>query len=212
MMRPKNLVLIAASAAVLMGFGCSKKRDPAHAGGPGSDDTAEDRACIAGLAPFYSTDRSKLATDDKAIKNLQFYLSRKVVLRRVLTSAEVKVTPQHRLQFIKGKHYETITIKCRTPGIAREVDPFKLQVAFDPKEPKSALSFEPTGEKKPVFCLQADWPEKKGKGTLYYEGKRFEAPASAKRACLFVMKEAKKKQTEKHKELKGIKLPNAPPR
>lgn len=212
----KRIILGAVTALVLMalGAGCPKRSSTSHAKGdegerPDESLSAADGACIQGLKPFFASERRKMDKNEDQITKLQFYLSREVVLQRVLTSAEVKVTPQHRLQFVKGKHYETIRIKCRTPGVVKSLGSGTLHAAFDPKMSESVLAFEESG-KRGEFCLVGEWPRGENEGTVNYEGKTFHAPVSARRSCLYVVKENKKTKTEKHRELKGIKLQHTP--
>ena len=211
-----RIILGTVTALVLMalGVGCPKQTSPSHPKGDpeGRQNhrlSATDRACVQGLKPFFASERVKMDKNENQITKLQFYLSREVVLRRVLSSAEVKVTPQHRREFVKGKHYETIRIKCRTPGVVKSLGASKLFAAFDPKKTESVLPFEEAGEKA-EFCLAGDWPGGDKEGTVMYEGKIFRTPASAKRSCLYLIKENKKTKTEKHRELKGIKLKDSP--
>jgi hypothetical protein len=101
--------------------------------------------CGATLVPFSHElrDRNGLTTAD--LKNLQYYISRRVVLRRELESGGKEITGSHQLVVVSGHQIEEVVIEEHTPGIAVAVGPKSLTVTF---EPGSVMVFTPeSGER-----------------------------------------------------------------
>jgi hypothetical protein len=99
--------------------------------------------CGATLVPFTHDlrDRNNLSNED--LKNLQYYVSRKIVLRRELESGSKEVTGAHQLVIVSGKRVEEVVIEELTPGVAVGVGPKTIAVSF---EPGSFLTFTPEGD------------------------------------------------------------------
>jgi hypothetical protein len=88
--------------------------------------------CGAGLVPFTHELREQNRLTDDEIRNLQFYVSHKITLRRELESGGRQVTGSHKLLLTSGKSIEEVVVEEKTPGIALAV-----------KGPVITLSFEP---------------------------------------------------------------------
>jgi len=78
------------------------------------------------------------------LKNLQFYVSHEVTLRREVESGGRKVTPGHKLLLISGKQIEEVVIGAKTPGVAVKVGPRAIAVSF---QPGTALIFAIKGSR-----------------------------------------------------------------
>jgi hypothetical protein len=94
--------------------------------------------CGAGLVPFTHELREQNRLTDDELKNLQFYVSHKITLRRELESGGRQVTGSHKLLLTSGKSIEEVIVEDRTPGIAVGVKGVVVSISF---EPGSALDF-----------------------------------------------------------------------
>ncbi len=54
-------------------------------------------------------------TDDE-VKNLQFYSSHTITLRREVQSQDRQITPGHKLRLVSGKSVEEVVIPAKTPA------------------------------------------------------------------------------------------------
>lgn len=86
----------------------------------------------ASLVPFTHEIRTEHGLTDDEVKNLQFYTSHGITLRREIESGGRKITPGHKLLLISGKQIEEVVIPAKTPGVAVKVGPRALAVSFEP--------------------------------------------------------------------------------
>ncbi len=84
------------------------------------------------LVPFTHELRTEHGLTDDEIKNLQFYVSHDITLRREIESGGRKITPGHKLLLISGKQIEEVVIAAQTPGVAVKIGPRALAVSFQP--------------------------------------------------------------------------------
>jgi hypothetical protein len=98
------------------------------------------------LVPFTHELRTtnNLTNDD--LKNLQFYVSNRIILRRELDSGSRQVTGTHKLLLLSGHTVEEVVVEARTPGIAVAVTDGSISVSF---EPGSFITFAPSGDPAP---------------------------------------------------------------
>jgi hypothetical protein len=95
-------------------------------------------ACASRMVPLTQEARIRHKLTDEELKSLQYYVSNRIVLRRVMESEERRVTGSHKLQVVAGKNVEEIVIEKGTPGVAVSVAPDLIAVSF---EPGAALQF-----------------------------------------------------------------------
>jgi hypothetical protein len=98
----------------------------------------------ASYVPFTHELRTEHGLTDEEVKNLQFYVSHEVTLRREVESGGRKVTPGHKLLLISGKQIEEVVIAAKTPGVAVKVGPRAIAVSF---QPGTALIFAIKGSR-----------------------------------------------------------------
>jgi hypothetical protein len=94
--------------------------------------------CGPTLVPFTHELRLQHNLSNDDIKNLQFYVSHTMTLRRELESGGSQVTASHKLLLVSGKTIEEVVIEEHTPGVAVDVKGNALAVSF---EPGSAILF-----------------------------------------------------------------------
>jgi hypothetical protein len=98
----------------------------------------------ASYVPFTHELRTEHGLTDDEVKNLQFYVSHDITLRREVESGGRKVTPGHKLLLISGKQIEEVVIGAKTPGVAVKVGPRAIAVSF---QPGTALVFSIKGSR-----------------------------------------------------------------
>lgn len=99
--------------------------------------------CGGGLVPFTHEIRTGHGLTDKDVKNLQFYVSRKITLRRELESGSKQITGNHKLLLVSGKTIEEVVVEELTPGIAVAVTEDAISISF---EQGSSLTFSAAPE------------------------------------------------------------------
>jgi hypothetical protein len=88
-------------------------------------------AC-ARLVPFTHELRVEHSLKPDDLKNLQFYTSHKITLRREVDSGSRQVTGGHKLLLVSGKTIEEVVIPEGTPGVAVAIGETSLAVSFEP--------------------------------------------------------------------------------
>ncbi|UQA61751.1 DNA-directed RNA polymerase [Polyangium aurulentum] len=84
------------------------------------------------FVPFTHEIRNEYHLTDAEVRNLQFYVSSTVTLRREIESGGRQVTPGHKLLLVMGKTIEEVVIPAKTPGVAVKVTPLSVFVSFEP--------------------------------------------------------------------------------
>jgi len=82
--------------------------------------------------PFTHELRTEHDLKDEEVKNLQFYVSHGITLRREIESGGRQVTAGHKLLLVSGKTIEEVVIPAKTPGVAVKVGPRSIAVSFEP--------------------------------------------------------------------------------
>lgn len=84
----------------------------------------------ASYVPFTYEMRSQHRLSDDEVKDLQFYTSHQITLRREVQSEDREITPGHKLRLISGKSVDEVVIPARTPGVALRVSKRMISVSF----------------------------------------------------------------------------------
>lgn len=85
----------------------------------------------ASYLPFSQELRDEHKLEAKDLKNLQFYTSHTITLRREAERGGREVTSGHKLLLIAGKQIEEVVIEKHTPGIVLNASGSTLEVSFD---------------------------------------------------------------------------------
>jgi hypothetical protein len=99
--------------------------------------------CGPRLVPFTHELRIQNSLTDQDLKNLQFYVSHRITLRREIESGGSQITSSHKLLLVSGKTIEEVIVEEHTPGVAVDVAGGALAVSF---ETGSALLFAAASE------------------------------------------------------------------
>jgi hypothetical protein len=115
--------------------------------------------CGRTLVPFTQEIRVQHRLSDADVKNLQFYLSHRVTLRRELDSGSRRITGNHKLLLLSGKTIEEVVIEAETPGVAVSLgvggDQGSLAISF---EQGSSLVFSTSGELRTTSAASSSGP------------------------------------------------------
>ncbi len=94
------------------------------------------------FVPFTQEIRDQNHLSEAELKNLQFYVSNTITLRREAESGGRQVTGNHKLLVVAGKTIEEVVIEAKTPGVCVGVGPHHLSISF---EQGTAIDFAPLG-------------------------------------------------------------------
>jgi len=87
--------------------------------------------CATTRVPFTHEIRAQYKLTDDEVRNLQFYASDTIKLRRELSATDRQVTGGHRLVLTSGKVIEEVVIPKETPGVAVALSRDTIAVSFD---------------------------------------------------------------------------------
>ena len=133
--------------------------------------------------------------------HIQFYNSKKIVLKRDLSSEETKVA-KGKIRFENGKFIEEIIIPKNTPGVAVKNGKRYLNIAFERdrnKYLKFLMNYDDT------FQLSAkNWDSDYGE--IIYDTSNFYIMPGGAKALLKVSKDNINKFEKKKRKLKGVRI------
>ncbi len=178
-------------------------------------------------------DQHSLTRDE--LKNLQYYTSNTITLRRELESGGKQITGNHKLVVVAGKTIEEVVIESKTPGIAIAVSDHSITVSFDqgtsiefvasgsggsrtteqfaspPPDPFPGNNNPERREPEPVLLQGYFGPYSLAtspSGQVIFQGKTFEAVGDSLRAHLMIGGESFEETVKQHKTLPGMRLPS----
>jgi hypothetical protein len=191
--------------------------------------------CGPQLVPFTHELRvqNNLSRDD--LKNLQYYVSHRITLRRELESGGSQVSGGQ-LRLVLGKTIEEVVIEEHTPGVAVKVDDHTMAVSFQPgssmlfvvgTEPGSTVlpaeqfasppdpfpgNSSPQPEPEPFPTSGGDyggsyWLATAPGGRVTFQGKSFSAIEDSLQAHLLIDAESLEEVVENRTVLPGVRLP-----
>lgn len=189
--------------------------------------------CRPALVPLTQELREQNHLSDGELKNLQYYVSHTITLRRELESGGRQVTGNHKLVMVNGKTIEEVVVEAHTPGICVAVDANRLSISF---EQGTSLQFVPaharTSASPGGFASPPDadpfpgnrprgaepipsglfsgnymlWTETSG--GIPFMGKSFEGVEETPKVTLLIDAESLEQVVKKHKVLPGLRLPS----
>jgi hypothetical protein len=117
----------------------------------------------ASFVPFTEELRTQNDLHEAELRNLQFYTSNEVTLRREATSTGRQITAGHRLVLLSGKTVEEVVLEEHTPGVVSQFGEGWMTVDFG-------------GGTKLDFAVHGAEPASDGAFALSPEGRFAEAP------------------------------------
>jgi hypothetical protein len=177
-------------------------------------------------------DQHSLTRDE--LKNLQYYTSSTITLRRELESGGKQITGNHKLVVVAGKTIEEVVIESKTPGIALAVSDHSITVSF---EQGTSIEFVASGSggnrateqfaSPPPDPFPGNNPDRRdpepqmvqgyfgpyalatnSSGQVIFQGKTFEAVGDSLTAHLMIGGESFEETVKQHKTLPGMRLPS----
>jgi hypothetical protein len=188
--------------------------------------------CHPTLVPLTQELRDQNRLSEAELKNLQYYLSSTITLRRELESGGRSVTGNHKLVVVAGKSIEEVVVEERTPGICVAVGDRSLFISF---EQGTSIEFTPPGARAslpvPGFAAaptldpfpgnHAQPPDRgpdllsggymlwvEPNGSVKFAGKAFEPVDESTKATLLIDAESLEQVAKQHKVLPGLRLPS----
>jgi len=149
-------------------------------------------ACSPSLSPFNQRLIDQNGWQEEELKEIQFYLSRDIVLYRDYKQSASKIESGE-IKMINGRKIEEVKIPKGTPGVALfQPKNNKLAVSFENKGTDKFLIFGPNPKRGNKYVLLAtDWKNKRG--TVKYDDKTYSTNVESSYATLLVdLKESKK--------------------
>ncbi len=196
--------------------------------------------CLAGCAttriPLTQELREQHRLSPEELKNLQYYVSNTITLRREMDSTGKQITGGHKLVLTSGKTIEEVVVEEGTPGVAVEVGQKRLVVSFgagvdlafalrddgsygaaDPSErvyarapdpfPGNRLPENPAApELGPSGLTGNFWLSVASGNQVFLQGKWFEAVEDSLRAHLLIAAEDLHDVDEQRTVVPGVKL------
>lgn len=188
----------------------------------------------SGLIPLTHELRTGNDLSKDELRNLQYYTSDTITLRRELESGGKQITGSHKLRITEGKTIEEVVIEAKTPGIAVNIGDHVISISF---EQGSSMDFAPVGGPpvaSPGFATAPEPDPFPGQhpvkreapppspdpytgnyalvlgplGKITYQGKDFEVVEDSARAHLLIDGESLKAVVKKNKVLPGLRLPS----
>lgn len=141
---------------------------------------------------------------ERDLKDIQFYVSDHIILRRQLTSGKSKIEDGE-IKVINGRKVEEVIIKKGTPGVfmSRE-DNDRLAVSFESGKNKNLL-FGANAKRGGNYALLAKW-EDRNSGKVKYAGKNWRVILNGEIPMLQVDLKKNTKTTRKSRVAKGRKV------
>ena len=140
--------------------------------------------------------KKRIEESNVKIEDVQFYTSKRIVLRRILRKEEKVDETSGKVKFKKGKYIETLIIKKKTPGILINQDEKGMYISFEEGENK----YLPFRLYKGDYLL--DYKKVSTKYPIEYGGKTYDI-IKGFRAYLTLKKESRFDVDKKRRYIKG---------
>ena len=140
-------------------------------------------------------------TDDE-LRQIQFYISQDVVLKRELTGGKSEII-SGKIKMENGRRIEQVIIPKGTPGtFLFSPKPNRFAIAFEDGGDKRYLMFGPSPKYSDRFVMLAsDWNRRSGKVT--YDGKKWRVSSDDAYAALMVDLKKVERYDKKSRTAKG---------
>jgi hypothetical protein len=186
------------------------------------------------FVPFTQEIRDQNRLSEAELKNLQYYVSNTITLRRELDSGGRQVTGNHKLLVVAGKTIEEVVVESKTPGICVGVGGHTLSISFEQGTsidfaPMAARSYgldapgfaTPPADLDPFPGNRSHPVERSGdvfsgsymvwvspQSTVKFLGRAFDAVDDTARATLMIDAESLDQVVKQRKVLPGLRLPS----
>ncbi len=159
-------------------------------------------ACSPQLTPFTQRLYEENRWSDEELKQIQFYLSDDIVLRKEVSGGSSEIVSGE-IKMVDGKKVEEIVIRKGTPGVfVFSPKTNRFAVSFESEEDKSFLMFGPNPKNGNRYALLASNLQRR-RGQVSYEGRKFYTPSESAYASLMVDLKRVRKVSVKSRTAKG---------
>ena len=119
------------------------------------------------------------------IENIQFYLSKDVVLTRSLGKNETQIS-EGKIQVVNGRRVERVIIRKNTPGVLIHMpNENRFAISFEESDDDAFLMFGPNEKQNSRYVLLAqEW--KRTVGQVHYKGNLYSVDAESAYSSLMV--------------------------
>ncbi len=142
--------------------------------------------------------RNNLNKNYLSIDKIQFYNSRKIILRRNLSYADTKVA-RGKINFENGQYVETIIIPKKTPGVAVSEGHNYINVAFENGKNRFLRFVKNSGNEYQISASK--WEQ--GYGKVKYDTLIYYIEPKSSKAILKVIKDNRYNLQKSTRRLKG---------
>lgn len=162
-------------------------------------------ACSPKLSPFSQSLIDQNGWSEEELKEIQFYLSDDVVLRRDFTRGSSKIVSGE-IKMVNGRQVEEIRIPEGTPGILLfQPKSNRMAVSFEDGKDARFLMFGPNPKRRKQYVLLAsDWQNRRGK--VQYDGRTYYTDSESALATLMVDLKRSGKTSVRTRSAKGRKV------
>lgn len=152
--------------------------------------------------------RAQLEKQNIDLKDVQFYNSEKIVLKRVEEQPEEVMVNEGAVEVTKGKIIEEIVIKKKTPAICKQVNRYHLNISFEANQDKHLKFGRKAGPMlRDRYRLYAkEWNEENGQ--VSYGDTIYNTGINAAEAHLLVEKSQIYDLIREKRVAKGIRIEN----
>jgi len=134
---------------------------------------------------------------DADLRDVQFYITRKITMKREQSNEELEVTSDGKVVIKEGDFQEKIVLEKDLPGVATEIFDDRIHVSFNEG---SFLVFK--RDFGGTYSLTADW-DFRGYGRIQYGTETYQIDPDGREAKLAIDKQFKKEDKEDDKQEQG---------
>lgn len=157
---------------------------------------------LASCSPRYTyftrdlMERQQWTADD--VSKIQFYLSKDIVLSRVLESSETTIS-EGKIKMVDGRRVEYVILKANTPGVLVHMPrEDRYAVSFEESDDEAYLMFGPSDKLGDRFVLLS-YAWDRHQGQIHYKGNLYTVDASSAYSGLLVdLQKEDRSQHETH--------------
>ncbi len=146
---------------------------------------------------LFTQDIRKLIEESADLRDVQFYITRKITMKREQSKEELEVTAEGKVVIKEGDIEEKIVLEKELPGVVTEIYDDRLHVSF--REGSFLVFKRDFGG---TYSLQADW-DFRGYGRIQYGTETYQIDPDGREAKLAIDKQFKKENQEDDKQEQG---------
>lgn len=163
----------------------------------GSSKKTTSSGLLGNSKTLFTHDIRQKIEENANLKDVQFYITRKVVMKREQSKNELEVTADGKVVIKEGDIAEKVVLEKELPGVLVEVFDDRLHVSFNEG---SFLVFK--RDFGGTYSLTADW-DFRGYGRIQYGTETYKIDPEGREAKLAIDKQYKKEDNQDNKQEQG---------